>query len=330
MNNNAIITLSNAISELQLSADAAMALTEIALDPHGIEKNAAAGLVASILDISLERANQALIELFGKNLLVTTESDGEMRLFANYNLLGVDETTRKQLIARQEIFENMKEAHSKASMKSLNDFFYKTEETIYMGCEVTSHHTFPRLEARAESGRKTIFLMPRKRDVSEQRQTHYAEVMSEWVLFLKSGPASLRKNVRIKITSRPYPQLYTSGLSSETARFNLYFLSAKTTRQGSLLQIKNGTSLYQLVYQNYYEAVMSSCPLWRVWFFEALWHWIKKLILPITLIVIGGILTKLQNPIAIAISAIAIGLVKDILWNSIGKRWWNPITLFKK
>jgi hypothetical protein len=330
LNNTATENLSNIIAKLNLSDDAARALYEVAVDPHGIERNAAPGLVASILDLSLERSNQSLIELLGKNFLVVKAFDDDERLFANYELLGVNEETRNQLLKSQEIFVNLQEAHSKISIKTLDSFFEENKEPIYLGCEVTSHHTFRMLKSRAEAGRLTIFLIPPKKGVSVNRHIHYDEVLSEWVRFLKEGPAYLKKNVKIRITNRPFPQLYTSGLSSEISRFNLYFLSAKTTRRGSLLEVKEGTSLYQLIFQNYQEALRESCPLWRLWFLEALGFWLVKLSLPITLIVLGIVLSKLNNPIAMAISAIAIGLVVNMIWTKLGAQWWNLPNLFRK
>jgi hypothetical protein len=322
--------LVDAIGKKHLSIDAARALYEIALDPHGIEKATSAGLVASILDISMERSNQAIIELLTKNLLISSPKGNETRIFANYELLKIGDFTRRHLLKRHEIFEDMRESHSKNSLKSLDDFFDLNIDTIYLGCEVTSHNTFRRLTKRAEEKKRTIFLMPKRKFVSPARYTHYDEVLAEWVNYIEEGPDYLRKYIRIRITDRAFPQLYTSGLSEDQARFNLYFLNAKTTRRGSLLQVKKGTSLYQLIFDNYQEAIKSSIPYWRLWPIESTVNILLKLLLPLSLIVIGIILTKLNNAISITLSAIILGLVANIIWENIESRSWIQIKLFRK
>lgn len=330
MDDIALKKLSESISRYQLSQDASNTLYEIALDPHGIEKTAAAGLVASLLDISLERSNQALIELLAKKLLISNDNEKEIRIFANYELLKIDDITHRHLLERQEVFEDTKESHSKDSMKSLDEFFDLSTDTIYLGCEITSHHTFRRLANRASENRHTVFLMPREKHLPPARHTHYNEVMDEWVKFINDGPKYLRKFIRIKITDRPFPQLYTSGLSKDKARFNLYFLNTRTTRRGSLLQVKQGTSLYQLIFDNYQEAIKASSPYWKLWSLEALAYGLSKLLLPLALITIGTILTKLANPISIAFSAIVLGIVVNIIWDNWGAKSWTQIKLFKK
>jgi len=330
MDDFALKSLLEAISKHSISQNASDVLYEIALDPHGMEKNTAAGLVASLLDISLERSNQALIELFAKELLISNKDEDEIRIFANYELLKIDELTRSHLLERQEIFVNTKEAHSKDSLKSLDDFFDLNTDTIYLGCEITSHYTFRRLADRASRSRYTIFLIPREKHLPPARHIHYTEVMNEWIKFINEGPKYLKKFIRIRMTDRPFPQLYTSGLSKHEARFDLYFLNTKTTRRGSLIQVKQGTSLYQLIFDNYQEAIKSSVPYWKLWPIEALFYWVLKLLLPLALIVAGIMLTKLNNPVSIAFSAILLGIVVNIIWDKWRIKSWIQIKLFKK
>lgn len=330
MGNDTILKLTSTIEEQRISSYAKKALFEIAIDPHGIEQNAAPGLVASILGLSLEQANQAIIELLGKNLLISREGNEETRIFANYDTLNIDSNNQGELLSRQEVFDNLHEAHSELSMRTLDDFFLNSEGTIYLGCEVTSHHTFRKLQTRAATGKQTIFLMPKKRDVKPTRKIHYNEIIAEWIGFIKEGPACLKKNIRIRITSRPFPQLFTSGLSSDVARFDLYFFSSNTTRRGSILQVKKGSSLYELIFESYKNAIISSYPLWRLWFNEAFLCWIEKIAFPIILFFVGIICYKINNPIALFFSALAVGIFVNYIWEKIGMIPWRKIDLFKK
>jgi hypothetical protein len=330
MHDIALNKLQESINEKNLNADSAKTLYEISIDPHGVEQSAAPGLVASLLYISMERANQSLIELIGKDLLTLKETDNDTRIYPNYNKLDIDEETKCELLAKQEVFENMREAHSHSSINSLDDFFLQNDDTIYIGCEVTSHHTFRKLSERASNNKQTVFIIPRKKHVSKSRHIHYDEVLNGWIKFIKDGPSELKKNIRIRLTNHSFPQLYTSSLSISKARFNLYFLNDKTTRRGSLLQVKKGTSLYELIFQNYQDALSNSYPIWRLWPLDAAKYWSIKIVLPVSLIATGVFLSKLNNPVSITLSAIAVGLVVNILWSNFGKKTWSTIKLYKK
>ncbi len=82
--------LKETIASLQLSEEAAQALFLLAQDPHGIEKEAGPSIVASSHDISMEKANQAIIELLEKRLLTLDTQHGRVRYFANYESLNFD------------------------------------------------------------------------------------------------------------------------------------------------------------------------------------------------------------------------------------------------
>ena len=309
---------------LRSSEDASRALYQVALDPHGMQQPSAAVWIASILDISMERANQALIELLTTGCLSFRDNCGDVRIVANYEVLQIDDTTRDALLERQQPFVDLKQPHSTPAQKSLEDFFLNSPDTIYIGCEVTGHQAFPHLRKRAEAHYKTVFLIPRKRNLPAARHAHYEEIAADWIKFIKDGDRSLRKHVTIRVTRHPFPQLYTSGLGTDRARFNFYYLDTNTTRFGTLFEVKPGTSLYQLIATDYNKALQASVPHWQLSPFRALGHYTKRLLIPLLLIVAGVILSRLSNPVAIGVSVVLLGVLANLVWSVLGSGWWGP------
>ncbi len=322
----AMAKLTSSIKELALSEKAEQALLMFAQDPHGIERDAAASIVASSLDIPLDEANRVILEIFGKHLFV--ENNGNPpHVLANYHKLGIGDQARALLVQRRIPFENHGAPHSGRSMGGLVDFFDESMNKIYVGLEVTDPIIFSRLQDRAEAGRKTIFLIPRRRDLPTSKQRHYREILWSWVTTIREGPPSLKRNVEIRVTDIPFKDLYTSALTKERARFDIRFLNSSTTRDGSIIEVNSETSLYLAIQQRYQEALRRSYPLWRLWWYKAAYHWLRRLAFPVILVVIGFFLASYanNNPYAAVGSAFAIGLLVNMAsqWVRIDK-WMHP------
>jgi hypothetical protein len=119
--------------------------------------------------------------------------------------------------------------------------------------------------------------MPPKDKVGPQRRAHYDEVVDDWVKFLKKGHSHLRANVRLCISKEVTPEIYTSALTRECARVDVYQFSADSTRAGHILQAPRGSSLYALVEAKYRSAFDGAIPLFRVWPVQWLLAYLKRL-----------------------------------------------------
>lgn len=318
------------LEQLAISENAKEALYGIALDPHGLEEKAATSFISSLLQVSVHQANQALLELTGRNLVITEVRERGPRLRANYEHLGIDENSKTELLSEDQPFQDQGQPHSESAMEALDDFFDAADEDIYVSLEITSHRVFGALERRAESGGMTVFLMPQEKLVPAARREHYREVLQEWIRFIKDGTAALKRNVRIRITEKAFPGLYTSAISCTGARFDLYFVGERTTRRGRILAVKNSTSLYEVIARQYEEAIRLSSPLWAIWWGDALLHWARRLVYPLVLLVVGALLASLRHPLAIVASALAIGLLVNFISSALGVRRWFRRGLFRR
>ncbi|TKB26065.1 hypothetical protein FCL47_09955 [Desulfopila sp. IMCC35006] len=310
-----------------LSEIGTRAAKALARDPHGIEREAAPSMLASLLDISLKDASDAVIELLTKK--VVHEKTKTTRLEVDLSLLGLTSEQIDTLRIHQTVFENHGAPHSNKAMHSLSKLFEKTDGTLYIGLEVTPPSIFKDLKARAKARKQTVFLMPRKRDVSTQRQLHYSEVLKEWKDFFRTEEVAVRKNTELRITEIPFKDLYTSALSSDVARFDVHFLDSSSTRKGDIIEVKNKTSLYESISARYKEALARSCPLWSIWWWKAMAIWFKCLLLPLFLIVLGLILASYTNPYAAVVSTIVLGTLVNIITKHLGILNWRPEALFE-
>ena len=315
--------------ELGVSELAKGAMISLACDPHGIERIAAPSMLASSLDVTIDKANEAIVELLAKSLV--REKDGNPpRLEVDYSHLGLDDQEIITLRSRRTVFVNHGAPHSEAAMKSLDRFFRESVSPIFVALEVTSPSIFKGLKERAKSGRLTTYLMPRKRDLPAHRRTHYAEMKKSWVRYFLSEESDVRKNTELRVTEIPFRDLYTSALSNDLARFDLHFLDSGTTRDGDILEVKRGTTLYEAIEARYAEAVERSCPLWRVWWWKALAFWFKRTILPFLLLGIGLIFASHTSPYAAVTSTIALGLLVNLIFKNTGLDSWYRRPLFGK
>ena len=314
-------------NKLGLSETSKRSLSALARDPHGIERIAAPSMLASTLNISIDEANQSLLELHGKQLLCEPSSSPP-RLYLDLERLGLTDQERELLIRRRTPYENCGAPHSERAMASLATFFDDTEGPIYVALEVTAPEIFSHLADRASREVPTTFLMPRKNSVPNHRRQHYDEVRQRWVKMIRDSDAKFRKNVEIRITEVPYTDLFTSALSKEKARFDLRFLDTGTTRDGDILEVQKNTSLYYVIRHRYEDALVRSCPLWKIWWGRAACHWGNKLILPGLLLLIGILLVETATPYAAVGSIISLGLLVNLLSRYIGFDKWRAPNLF--
>lgn len=315
---------------LGASENATKALLALARDPHGIERGSAPSMLASNLHISLQDANDVIIELLAKRMIVE-DCQIPPRLVADLARLGLNSEESITLKSRPTIFVNRGAPHSTAAMESLDKFFRETVGPIIVALEITAPSVFREFNARAKSGRRTIFLMPRKKDVSDQRQIHYEEIMTSWVTLFRQSESFVQKNTELRITEVPFKDLYTSALSAELARFDIHYLDAQTTRAGDIIEVKAGTTLYESIYARYAEALARSCPLWRIWCWKAAGFWFKRLLaLPLALLGVGLTLASHTSPYAAVGSTVALGLVVNFIFHHIGLNTWSGKTPFGK
>jgi hypothetical protein len=327
--NSLLDKVTTAAKQMRAGDIAISAIRAFALDPHGIERTAAPSMLASSLDVTIDTANEAIVELLSKDLLIDNGGNPS-RLEANLKKLGLNSQEIAILKARRTVFVNHGSPHSDAAMESLSQFFERTDGTIFVSLEATPPTIFKALKTRAGSGRRTVFLMPKKRDLPERRQRHYDEIRRRWTSFLLEEAMVVRENTELRVTEIAFEDLYTSAISEEIARFDVHFLDSGTTRDGEILEVKCGTSLYKSVYGRYAEALTRSCPLWRVWPGKAAWFWSKRLMAPIALLTLGLMLASTTGPYAAVTSTVALGVLANLLSKHLGLDNWYRQAPFGK
>jgi len=323
--------LSEAVSREGLASFDAEVLMKMARDPHGLDEDAAAWFVASITSRSHEECSRAIIHLLGRGLLIQVDENGvSKRLFANFERLGLDEATRQALLRESLPFEVLGAPHSPKAMETLNSFFREEREDIYLGIEVTHHDIFRELNARANARKSTVFLMPRKRHVSTSRKEHYDEVLKDWIGFIQNGPRERRTYVQLRITSSAHRALFTSAMSPRHARLDYYSFDSTTTREGQIVSVPARTSLYDLVYRRFCEAVHSSRPLFRLWPRAWIIERVKKYWLigvGIALAISAGLV---GGSLGAVIAALVGGLIANAVFDIARARVWGPPDLYER
>jgi len=322
--------LQAAIANQNISPFLTRILEEFAKDAYGLEQTTAPSIIASLTNRSFDECNQAIIELVGRNLLLRVEDGSGVRLVANYQQLGIDEETRRALFLRAWSFEILGAPHSPKAMSTLDALFREERQPIYVGLEVTSHKVFREIEARANEGRRTIFLMPKKSDLPSERQLHHDEVMATWINFLRKGPEVLRKHVRICLTPKALPHLYTSAIGPNHVRLDLYQYDQNTTRRGEMVLTRRGSSLYDLAYRQYCEAVYMSPPLASVWPWEWVRFTLRRYWLTATGVGLAALLTWIGGGFATLFAALFLGVAANALYEGLRSRTWVPPDLYAR
>lgn len=306
------------------------ALLFFARERYALELNGAPSLLASDLCMSIADANDCLLALLG-TALIRQVPGAPPRLEADFAKLGLSSDEKEELQTTRPTFDNYGPPHSEGGMESLRNFFERESGTIYLGLEATSHKVFPFLSQRARNGLRTVFLMPKRKDVQSEKQNHYDEVLEDWLKFLKNGDKTLRDNVEILLTAKSFPDIYTTALSSKMGRLNAREMSAKNTRAGIILEANAESSIYQLLRSRYEYAITGAHAPWRYRPRRALIFWLRRLLVPIMLLIVGLTLAKItNNPFWVAISGMLLGLLVELTGNSIGAEQWFKSKLFQK
>ncbi len=266
--------LQEAVHRLQLPELEERILIIIALDPHGMTHSAAPSFLASQTSESTNRCSEAISSLFARKLLVQLSPGGD-RFTADYEYLKISSESKQRLYDKARPFENQGEPHSQKAMDGLNDLFLNAQSTLYIGIEVTPPEIFQKLGERAKLGHKTVFIMPKRDAVAQNRRKHYDESLKRWVEYFDDADGHVRNNVEIRTTVIEMSFLFTSALSQDVARFDAYKLGS-STRTGDILVARRGSSLYNLLDYMYREVYGRSSPLFQIWPKRWIWEKIKS------------------------------------------------------
>lgn len=320
------------VSRLELSENARSLLLALCEDAHGYEWSIAPSLAASYVKPQTnDSAAAAIGELLASDLVAVTSVGSERRLRANTDALNLGPCDRDSLAASGPVLDSQGQPHSPGAMQGLEMFLDATQGIVYLGVEVTSHHVFEQaLLARAASGRRTILFMPRRTDVSAIKRLAYADELNGWIAFVRQAPASLRNNLRIRITSVPFRDLYTTAISRDNARVNVRSYANPSTRAGQMLVAPRGTTLHDLLASRYAEALRQSVAIGSLWLLEFLFDWARRVALPV-LVLGGGLIVAIvtSNVVTFVLSFVASAAVAMIPGLSGGIRRWTH-TLFSE
>jgi hypothetical protein len=312
-----------------LSADATDALIAFARDPHGIETGAAASMIASALDTDNDTALGLINKLLGQNLIA--ESNGpNPRYVVDYTAVTITGDEREMLVQRRRPFADQGAPHSDDAMCGLERFFVDNPGPIYIAIEITDPVIFFKLlDARCQRHRRTTFFVPRKESLDPNRQRHYDDILRRWIQVFKDGPSVTKKLIDLRITKTAFEDLYTSSLSEDSARFDVRFLDSGTTRDGRILEVKSGTSLYVAIRERYAIALSGSLPLWRVWPFRAIWGWTLRNLMTGVLLVVAVVMSRFAGLVAAFVAAFTIKVLVHLAADRIGTAQWHQSNLFK-
>lgn len=237
-------------------------LETLACDPHGIERLAAASMLAGATGASIEACSDSVQGLLGAHLLLLVDG----RLQANYALLGIDADAKAALQSQAQPSQSLGSPHSQAAMSSLREWMVAQPGAIYLGMGISSHKVFgDALALRASAGRTTIFVLPPRGAFPPSRHDHYDEIIAGWIKYIREGDRTLKSNIRLIISPEMRPYLYTSGIAQDKSRFDVYWTNFPTTRNGEIIEAKPSTSLYDLVKNEYADALEAGTPLFRLW-----------------------------------------------------------------
>lgn len=323
--------LEEAIKHLKLDPFCSVVLKEIALDPHGLEMISAPSVLASLVCRPLQDCNTAIVNLSSQQFLTQVTDDGRSWLVANYQKLGIDEETRHQLLHRASPFKTLGAPHSPNALHTLDSLFLE-KEPIYLGLEITSHRVFRHLEERARNQLLTVFLLPKKSALQVERHRHYDEVLQEWMDFINKGSADVKKFTRIRNTNVAMPHLYTSSLTADHVRFDMYLFKEgeRTTRTGVMVEAQHGSSLYEVVYREYCDAVYSSLPIFSLWPAEWLGCYAKRFGPSIAGLMIASTLSWIGGSVLAVIAALVFGISGNAIYDSLRERVWDAPELYKR
>jgi hypothetical protein len=322
--------LDEVIADLNVSDRAKRVLHALARDGYGVDRDHAPHVLASTTNLTFDQCSQAIIELTSKQLLVAVDLEDNTRLAANYEKLGIDERTRQVLLAKARPITDLGAPHSPVAMSTLQALLQEEPNPIYIGLEVTSPVVFSKLVARSEMDRQTIFILPRKKDVRSDLQRHYDETMAEWLTLIGQGPARLKRTTRILVTRRSFPMLYTSALTKGHARLDIYSYDRPSTREGFLIRVDAGTSLYDLIEKHYELAVHSASPLWAIWKLDWFKAFLRRYWLPLAALVAGALATWVSLGLAQIAAGLLLGALGQLIYDVIQWTPGRPIRLYKR
>jgi hypothetical protein len=328
--------LKTLVAALPLAELQSRALEAIALDDYGFQLSAAPSILAASINCPVADCSHLLTVLMGAGFLLTVATDSHTRVVANYTKLGISEEYRQALRqGRPTPFEQLDAPHSAEAMATLHALFLEETRPIYLGLDITAPTVFEKLAERSRKGLMTVFVMPHRSLIPPERHAHYNEIRRQWVTFVRELPASARRNIRLRISKRSYRYLHTSALTADYVRFNCYWYEQRTTRSGTMVKAQKGSSLYELVYREYAEAVANASPIASLWPAEWLQH-VSLRFAPI--LIVSTLLVAAYVSEAIAetglrfaafVATFLAGLAGEALWTSFRDNVRTPPELYE-
>lgn len=246
---------------------------------------------------------------------------------ANNAVLNLDNALIEQLQHKEPPFKILGHPHDKEAMDSLEQFFLEENGPIYVATEISDPEAFRGLETRSKSGRKTTFLMPQKKQCTNHE--NYNIILAEWVNFINAN-SKVRKNIKILINRREHHEIYTSALSKSSARFDIFNLESPSTREGIIIKVENGNSLYKLIEERYRDALSSSTPYIRTHTIQWILAKVRFFSIPL-LITLFAFLNYFDLPNEVkGIATLGLALVSDVIKDWIRAFIFPEKNLWKK
>jgi hypothetical protein len=323
--------IDDAVSRQSLSRPETEALISLAYDPDGLPRDSIASIISPVVSLSLEEAQIVAMDLVSKDLLITEDGTGP-RLVVNYALLQIP-TALVESLRHRKTYEELGHPTGPRSTTTLEHIFDTERGRIFLVLGVTSHRAFRRLADRADRGWETILVLPNKKHVPAGQEDHWKQIVSEWKSFLRGGKRSLRHSTRVLVATNSIPHLFTTGLTKNCVRFNVRPTSDESTRLGEMVQAQAGSTLYEMVYQQYCQIIASSVPLGRVWPFDWLKYYLKHRslwILLAALAVPAFYFNASANPLAVGVTTFALGILAAAVWEYMRQIKWPPTELYGK
>jgi hypothetical protein len=279
-------------------------------EPSGLARDSAAGILARQADCSIRDTEQALTDLALRGKIVLREEDGFSRIFASTSASALPASSSNPFpyyLGRPQ---------DTPVLQSLKDFVINTEGTIRIFLSLTAPDAIPGLRQRAEGGRRTVLYLPTKSQCDPKN--HYDDILKAWLAFRTNLHPKSRPHLRLRLVSRPLPELETTAISGDLVRINSRSLPSETSRNGVMLSSPAATTLYLAYDMLYSIADASSRPSFRFNPVQGVLHWVRQLApLTVGLSFVVGAVFLLDYPL---VTSSCLGLGTGVIANLITGR----------
>lgn len=300
-------------------------LLVFAKEPNGLNEELAPSFVATFARRNNSQIIKGISFSLARNYLVLNSQNN---LEMNFSALKVPEELIKSLQEKTPAFIQLGHPHEQEAMTSLKRMLMDTEESIFIATELTDPNAFKMILERSKQNKKTIFILPDKKFCKDK--IIYHETIQKWISFINDSDSHTRNNVAVYINKRCHRELYTSAISPQSARFDLYNVTNPSTREGIMIEAHKESSLYELIETAYKNAFSTSIPLFSLHKFSFILRMLKTIILPIFIIIIFFIIADMQNIYVKVILPIIIALITVPITNELKKHLFPIKELWKK